>query len=34
MCSLYSKQLKAGCCFYVIEIYSIQTGEQSAMLWE
>ena len=27
-------QLKAGCCFNAIKIYSIQTGEQSVMLWE
>ena len=29
-----AKQLKAGCFFNAIEIYSIQTGEQSVMLWE
>ena len=31
--SAAAKQLKAGCCFHAIEIYSIQTGEQSVMLW-
>ena len=30
--SAAAKQLKAGCCFNAIEIYSIQTGEQSVML--
>ena len=29
-----AKQLKAGCYFNAIEIDSIQTGEQSVMLWE
>ena len=32
--SAAAKQLKAGCFFIAIEIYSIQTGEQSVMLWE
>ena len=32
--SAAAKQLKAGCCFNAIEIYSIQTGEESVMLWE
>ena len=32
--SVAAKQLKAGCCFNAIEIYSIQTREQSVMLWE
>ena len=32
--SAAAKQLKAGCCFNAIEIYSIQTGEQSVILWE
>ena len=32
--SAAAKQLKAGCCFNATEIFSIQTGEQSAMLWE
>ena len=32
--SVAVKQLKAGCCFNAIEIYSIQKGEQSVMLWE
>ena len=42
MCFLWSlivvlvaaKQLKAGCRFNAIEIYSIQIGEQRVMLWE
>ena len=29
-----AQQLKAGCCFNAIEIYSIQIGEHSVMLWE
>ena len=29
-----AKQLEAGCCFNATEIFSIQTGEQSVMLWE
>ena len=29
-----AKQLKVGCCFNATEIFSIQTGEQSVMLWE
>ena len=32
--SAAAKQLKAGCCFNATEIFSIQTGEQNAMLWE
>ena len=32
--SAAAKQLKARCCFNATEIFSIQTGEQSAMLWE
>ena len=32
--SAAAKQLKAGCCFNATEIFSIQTGEQSVMLWE
>ena len=32
--SAAAKQLKAGCFFNAVEIYSIQTGEQSVMLWE
>ena len=32
--SVAVKQLKVGCCFNAIEIYSIQKGEQSVMLWE
>ena len=32
--SAAAKQLKAGCCFNATEILSIQTGEQSVMLWE
>ena len=32
--SAAAKQLKAGCCFNTTEIFSTQTGEQSAMLWE
>ena len=32
--SAAAKQLKAGFCFNVTEIFSIQTGEQSVMLWE
>ena len=30
--SAVAKQLKAGCCFYAIEIFSTQIGEQSVML--
>ena len=29
-----AKQLKVGCCFNATEFFSIQTGEQSVMLWE
>ena len=32
--SAAAKQFLAGCCFNAIEIYSIQTGEQSVMLGE
>ena len=32
--SAAAKQLEAGCCFNATEIFSIQTGEQSAVLWE
>ena len=32
--SAEAKQFLAGCCFNAIEIYSIQTGEQSVMLGE
>ena len=32
--SAAAKQLKVGCCFNAIKIYSIQTGKQSVMLWE
>ena len=33
--SAAAKQFKAGCYFNAIECYSsIQTGEQSVMLWE
>ena len=32
--SAAAKQLKAGCCFNATEIFSIQIGEQSVMLWE
>ena len=32
--SVAAEQLKTGCCFYAIEIYSILIGEQSVMLWE
>ena len=32
--SAAAKQLKAGCSFNATEIFSIQTGEQSVMLWE
>ena len=32
--SAAAKQLKAGFCFNVTESFSIQTGEQSVMLWE
>ena len=32
--SAAAKQLKAGCCFNATEFLSIQTGEQSVMLWE
>ena len=32
--SAAAKQLKAGFCFNATEIFSIQTGEQSVMLWE
>ena len=32
--SAAAKQFKAGCCFNATEIFSIQTGEQSVMLWE
>ena len=32
--SAAAKQLKAGRSFNATEIFSIQTGEQSVMLWE
>ena len=32
--SAAAKQLKAGCWFKAAEIFSIQTGVQSVMLWE
>ena len=32
--SAAAKQLKAGFCFNATEIISVQTGEQSVMLWE
>ena len=32
--SAAAKQLEAGYCFNAIEIYSIQIGKQSVMLWE
>ena len=32
--SAAAKQLKVGCCFNASEIFSIQTGKKSVMLWE
>ena len=32
--SVAAKQLKAGCGFNAIEIYSVPTGEQRVMTWE
>ena len=32
--SAAAKQSKAGCCLKATEIFTIQTGEQSVMLWE
>ena len=33
-CFSGSEAVNRRCCFNAIEIYSIQTGEQSVMLWE
>ena len=32
--SAAAQQSNADCCFNATEIFSIQTGEQSVMLWE
>ena len=32
--SAATQQSNADCCFNATEIFSIQTGEQSVMLWE